>query len=359
MINFYDTSQIPRNIKRQYLGSIRKVLSDDNLIDGKICEVFQKNFSNYLGVNNCIGVGNGFDALVLALKALDIGPGAKVAVPSHTFVATWLAILSVGATPLGIDVDKHGQIDLNILEQFTDIDCVIVVHMHGSSCDMQRLSNWTKKYNIYLVEDCAQACGLSFGNKKVGSFGDISAFSFYPTKNLFAVGDGGAVCSNSLDLINKVKSISRYGKIENDKYRHSKNGVNSRLDSIQAAVLQVNLKYLDIWNQARIDVAEQYNNSLDDCIPRLSFTHNSIFHHFVIFSPFRDRLRMELRGKGINTEIHYPNLAALEMDPSCLEKFPMGSYFSSCGLSIPISPWQGKSVVKKIAFEINRSYSNL
>jgi dTDP-4-amino-4,6-dideoxygalactose transaminase len=159
-----------------------------------------------------------------------------------------------------------------------------------------------------------------------------------------------------LDLINRVKSISRYGKIENNKYRHSKNGVNSRLDSIHAAVLQVNLKYLDAWNQARVDVAEQYNKSIDDRIPRLSFINNSIFHHFVIFSPFRDNLRAELGKKGINTEIHYPNLAALEIDPNDLEKFPMGSYFSSSGLSIPISPWQSKKIVKKIAYEINKSY---
>jgi dTDP-4-amino-4,6-dideoxygalactose transaminase len=359
MINFYDTRQIPKNIRKDYLRSIRKVISDDNLIDGQICQDFQEDFSNYIGVKHSVGVGNGFDALVLSLRALNIGPGRKVAVPSHTFIATWLAVLAVGATPIGIDVDKYGQIDLDVLEKFTEIDCVIVVHMHGSSCDMNRLSNWTKKHEIYLVEDCAQACGLSFQNKKVGSFGDISAFSFYPTKNLFAIGDGGAVCSNNYDLINKVTSISRYGKIDNDKYRHSKNGVNSRLDSIHAAVLQVNLKYLDEWNQKRINVAKHYNQKLEDNIPRLNFLNNSIFHHFIIFSSKRDKLRIELENSGIKTEIHYPNLSALEIESGEIEKYPVGSHFSSSGLSIPISPWQNKKTINSITLEINKIYTNL
>jgi dTDP-4-amino-4,6-dideoxygalactose transaminase len=359
MINFYDTSQIPGKIKRHYIKSIRKTISKDNLIDGQICYDFQTDFSNYLGVKHSVGVGNGFDALVLSLRALNIGPGKKVAVPSHTFIATWLAVLAVGATPIGIDVDKYGQIDLDILEKFTEIDCVIVVHMHGSSCDLNRLSNWTKKHEIFLVEDCAQACGLSFQNKKVGSFGDISAFSFYPTKNLFAIGDGGAVCSNNYDLISRITSISRYGKINDDKYKHSKNGVNSRLDSIHAAVLQVNLKYLDEWNQERIRVAHQYNEKLDDSIERLNFFNNSIFHHFLIFSTKRDKLRIALEHSGIKTEIHYPNLAALEIEPAGIEKYPVGNYFSSRGLSIPISPWQDKKTINRIITEINKIYTNL
>jgi dTDP-4-amino-4,6-dideoxygalactose transaminase len=341
---------------KEYSNSFTRILKEDSFIDGEVCKEFETTFSSYLNIDHAVGVGNGFDALVLSLRALGIGKGNSVAVPSHTFVATWLAVKAVGANPVGIDVDSCGQLDLDLLESHSNIDCVIVVHMHGSTCDMTRLSKWTKKNKILLLEDCAQACGLEFDQKKVGSFGDISAFSFYPTKNLFAIGDGGAVCSNNLDLINKVRSISRYGRIGNDKYRHTNEGVNSRLDSIQAGIILINLRYLDSWNHQRSKIAKRFEDKLDLKVPRLSFKNESIYHHFILFSSNRDELREKLNSKKVQTEIHYPNLAAFEMAGNKDSNFPNGQFFSSNGLSIPISQWQDEKTTQKIIEVINETY---
>jgi dTDP-4-amino-4,6-dideoxygalactose transaminase len=340
-VDFYSLTGIPFDVKARYSSLFSRVLEGDSLIDGAACQLFESEFSKYLKVNFTIGVGNGFDALRIGLLALGIQPGDKVAVPSHTFIATWFAVESIGATPIGIDVDLLGQIDLDILEEQTDIKCVIPVHMHGTHCDMKRLSKWSAENNIKVLEDCAQAAGLDIQGKKAGSWGDAAAFSFYPTKNLFALGDGGAICTQNSKVATNARSISRYGAEAGNKYSHVRLGQNSRLDSIQAAFLSENLNHLDRWNECRREIANIYDSRLAHLRPYLDNTRKSnVYHHYVIYVENRDKLKKNLAEVGISTEIHYPILAANESTHLSTRSFPKGNLLSNHGLSIPMSPWQ-------------------
>ena len=339
-VDFYSTADIPDSIKSEYLKKFTNVIDSDSLIEGKACRQFEEEFADYLNVRFCLGVGNGFDALRVALLALGIQPGDRVAVPSHTFIATWYAVLSIGAVPVGIDVDNKGQIDLDLLETETNLKCVIPVHMHGTHCDMQRLMNWAAKFSVFVLEDCAQSAGLIIQGRKAGSWGHVAAFSFYPTKNLFALGDGGAICSNDKTLFETAKSISRYGSSKGSKYQHERLGQNSRLDSIQAGILSINLQHLDEWNSARNRIAGIYLRNIPATFLNQEVAKSHIYHHFVIYSEKRDLLRTDLSSHGIGTEMHYPFLAAHEIETTLINDFTVGERLSQTGLSLPISPWQ-------------------
>jgi dTDP-4-amino-4,6-dideoxygalactose transaminase len=340
-VPFFDLAGIPTDDLLNIESLIGDTLRNDQMIDGQVVGIFEKNFSAYIGVEYAIGVGNGLDAITLSLQALGLGPGSRVAVPSHTFIATWLAIIKIGAEPVGVDVDEFGQMNLDLLEREKNLDCVVIVHMHGRSCDLLRLTQWASSNGVFVVEDCAQAHGLVVAGKKAGSWGDMAAFSFYPTKNLFAMGDGGAICTSNEFLSERARSISRYGRLKNDKYRHNLDGVNSRLDSIQAAVLNYGLSNLDKWNLQRNNIANTYLTGLN-----LEFgaraVQNSVNHHFDIFIANRDGVRSTLQSRGINTEIHYPILAADEADYGNRDKYPIGRKISESTLSLPLSPWQSE-----------------
>ena len=244
-IPFFSLTDIPAEIKAGWSNAINETISSGRFIGGNEVQNFESNFADYLDVKNVIGVGNGYDALVIALKALGIGNGDRVAVPAHTFMATWLAVAAVGAEPIGIDCDKNGLLDLNLLEDLSPRpNAVIPVHMHGAMVDMERLVTWANKFNVYIVEDCAQAHGAIQKGKKAGSWGDISAFSFYPTKNLGALGDAGAVVTSNSELAVKSRAYANYGSSVRNKYEYEQLGINSRLDSIQAGILNFNLSYL-------------------------------------------------------------------------------------------------------------------
>jgi dTDP-4-amino-4,6-dideoxygalactose transaminase len=340
-VPFFDLAGIPNDDLLNIESLIGDTLRNDQMIDGRVVGIFEENFSSYIGVKYTIGVANGLDAITLSLQALGLGPGSRVAVPSHTFIATWLAILKIGAEPVGVDVDEFGQMNLDLLERERNLDCVVIVHMHGRSCDLLRLTQWASIHGVFVVEDCAQAHGLVVAGKKAGSWGDMAAFSFYPTKNLFAMGDGGAICTSNEFLSERVRSISRYGRIKNDKYSHNLDGVNSRLDSIHAAVLNYGLSKLDKWNLQRKNIANTYLAGLN-----LEFgargVQNSVNHHFDIVIRKRDEVRSILQSKGINTEIHYPILAADEADFGNRQKYPIGRVISESTLSLPLSPWQSE-----------------
>jgi dTDP-4-amino-4,6-dideoxygalactose transaminase len=234
-VDFYSTKKFPDWLKKDYLEAFEKTLNEDNLIEGSACRIFEKQFSTYLGTNYVLGVGNGFDALRLSLLALGIGRGDRVAVPAHTFIATWFAIQSVGAIPVGVYVTEDGQINLDLLEVQKDLKCVIPVHMHGTHCDMSRLTNWAKRNSVYVIEDCAQAAGLLIQGKKAGTWGDMGAFSFYPTKNLYALGDGGAITTNNIEMHRKIYEMHDHGRnFEGESVSWVRN---SRLDNLQAAIL--------------------------------------------------------------------------------------------------------------------------
>ena len=348
IVDFYSTKNMPRSLKRDFLVAVRKTIDSDSLIDGKACRLFEEKFSDYLGTSHSLGVGNGFDALKISLQAMGLGTGDRIALPAHTFIATWYAVLSIGAIPVGVDVTLSGQIDLNQLELLENLQAVITVHMHGTHCDMARLTKWAKSKNIKILEDCAQAAGLDIQGKKAGTWGDAAAFSFYPTKNLFAFGDGGAIVTNNVDIHEKARMISRYGSEKDNKYRHVVLGQNSRLDTIQAKYLTKSLGFLDEWNHQRSEIAQSYLEYFKNIALPKKVTYNSIYHHFAILVDERDRVKEKLLLSKIHTEIHYPIVAGLEVQPQ-ERSFPISTNLASRILSLPISPWQNKRQTRYVS----------
>jgi dTDP-4-amino-4,6-dideoxygalactose transaminase len=339
-VDFYSTKDMPKSLKKDFLRIFQNSLNSDSLIEGHSCREFEERFASYLGVKHVIGVGNGFDAIKIGLQALGVGQGDRVAVPAHTFIATWFAITSIGAVPVGIDVTADGQINLDLLEGALDLKAVIPVHMHGTHCDMERLVNWAKLHGVKVLEDCAQAAGLNIQGRKSGSWGDAAAFSFYPTKNLFALGDGGAITTNDPSILEKARLLSRYGSDKKDKYLHRSFGQNSRLDTIQAGFLLHALDYLDEWNQYRSEIARRYSQFLQELEIVPTFVYESVYHHFLIMIKNRDAIRLELKNNGVYTEIHYPNVAGIEAGGGTSSDFIVSSRIAMETLSLPISPWQ-------------------
>jgi dTDP-4-amino-4,6-dideoxygalactose transaminase len=296
-------------------------------------------------------VANGLDALTIALKSLDIGPGSNVAVPAHTFIATWLAVSAVGATPIAIDCDDSGLIDLDALEnEIRSFDAVIPVHMHGQMVDMGRLSRWAKNNGIKIIEDCAQAHGAISNGRYAGTWGDVGAFSFYPTKNLGALGDAGIIVTNDKKIALRMKSLGNYGSKPENKYQYSDVGMNSRLDPLQAAFLDINLRYLNQWNKRRSEIAQTYISTLSKFnVPMLvKNREKSVWHHFIIFVQNRDKVRLQLEKLNIYTEIHYPESAEdsfLKITGQKIGLSRQAQELARRTLSLPISPWMNDEQV--------------
>ncbi len=284
-----------------------------------------------------------------------------VAVPNHTFIATWLAVGAVGAIPIGINCDESGLMDLDQLERETSkISAVIPVHMHGQMVDMRRLMAWANSRGINVIEDCAQAHGAEIEGKKAGSWGDFGAFSFYPTKNLGACGDAGALATNNQKLANEARSFVNYGSIYGKKYQYSRLGINSRLDPMQAKVLSLNLSCLDTWNHHRRQIADTYASHFSKLgITNFKINENSVFHHFIVFSKNREISRKLLIDNGIKTAMHYPELACETYSKlTGINSKPASSNtrkFASNGISLPISQWHDISDINYIIEVISRS----
>ena len=343
-VDYFSYRHAPRKLHKKWIYAVEKTIDDGQFIGGTNLVAFEKNFADYLKVEHVIGVGNGYDAIVVALKSLGVKKGDVVAVPAHTFIATWLAIHSLGAHPFGIDCDKAGLIDLEKLET-SDVNfkAVIPVHLHGQMVDMAKLKDWAIKSNTFIVEDCAQAHGAEMKNVKAGAWGDISAFSFYPTKNLGALGDAGAVVTNSKSLAEFARNFANYGSNLGSKYTYSALGINSRLDSIQASLLSVNLEYFNTWNARRQEIAKCYLNQINliGLQPQL-LNPNSVWHHFVVMVDDRLAVINYLKNIGIQTEIHYPKIAAdiySELTSSEYGNFPEAKFFTDHALSLPLNQW--------------------
>lgn len=279
-------------------------------IDGVEDEAFEKAYAEYCGTKYCIGVGNGLDALMLSLKALNIGEGDEVIVPSNTYIATALAVTYVGATPVFVEPDIR---TFNINPAFIEASitdktkAIMPVHLYGQACDMNPIMSIAKKYGLKVIEDCAQAHGATYKGQRVGTFGDVAGFSFYPGKNLGALGDAGAVVTNDKDLADKIRALGNYGS--DFKYHHIYKGNNSRLDELQAAFLLAKLPHLELMNVARRRIATLYTEGITnpkvitpfvnpDCIP--------VWHIYGIRCGERDALEKHLNDKGIDTNKHYP-----------------------------------------------------
>ena len=351
-IAYFSFDRVPFYIKKSWVKSFKKVINNGEFIGGKYVDEFELNFAEYLNVKHVIGVGNGYDALEISLRALDIKEGDYVAVPAHTFIATWLAVQAVGATPVGIDCDANGLMDLNELEISTyNFKAVIPVHMHGRMVNMKRLLDWAAIKNVKIIEDCAQSHGAEQLHIKSGAWGEFGAFSFYPTKNLGALGDAGAISTNSDELAAKVRMIANYGSDKKNKYKYICLGVNSRLDSVQAGILSVNLKKLDLWNNRRRNIAEKYLQNVDGLKNNLIKSEDSVWHHFTILVKNREQVMKLFNENKIGTEIHYPELASdiySKLTNNVLGNFPNARYFVSHVLSIPIYPWLDKKAIRRV-----------
>lgn len=358
------------DLKRQY-QSIRqeideayaRVMSAGNFILGAEVNAFENEFAEYCGVSFAIGVASGTEALQLALMACGVGEKATVLTTAHTAVATVGAIEASGAHPKVLDIDlSRYTLDPGLLEQsITDETCAIVpVHLYGCPAKMQPILNFAQDKNLFVIEDGSQAHGASYRGHKVGSLGDVAAFSFYPTKNLGAFGDGGAVVTNDPAIAERVRLLRQYGWKEH--YVSSVKGINSRLDELQAAILRVKLRHLDHWNQRRNQLADLYFELLSETelvLPLRPQDGEHVFHQFVIRHPRRDDLREHLLSKGIRTLVHYPVPIHLQPAYKNLKldsgDLPFTEQAAREVLSLPMYPELTEGEVRRVA-EAIRSF---
>ncbi len=360
LVPYFSFKDNLESIRGEWLSEITKVLDSGVFINGPYKELFEKRWASTINSKYATGVGNGLDGLVLALKSLEIGEGKIVAVPSHTFIATWNAVELAGAKVFGIDVDANGLIDLDILENLDmKVDAVIPVHMHGLMVDMERLCGWAAKRNVKIIEDASQAHLAQQAGKYAGTWGDIGVFSLYPTKNLGALGDAGVVVTDSKNSKDRLNSLSNYGSNTSNKYKHEIIGFNSRLDEIQAACLIVNLEKLFILTERRREIARNYLMNVTN--PGIKFLNNkmdeaNVWHHMPIISNTRDSLRKYLQLKQIGTEIHYPFAAGseyLQIKKSTEQEFPNADKLSQMILSLPNHPWMTDDQVDYVVEALN------
>ncbi len=304
------------NIKRQYETiaapiheAIQKVIDITAFAGGPFAATFEKEFAEFCGCDYSVSCNSGTSALHLALLALEIQPGDEVILPANTFVATAWAISYVGAKPVFVDCDENNNIDPKAIEASitSKTKCVMAVHLYGQPADMDPIMAICKKHNLYLVEDAAQAHGAKYKGKTVGSFGDISCFSFYPGKNLGAFGEGGGICTNSKAYYEKMQKIKNHGSTK--KYYHDEVGYNMRMDGIQAAVLSVKLKHLEGWNNRRKEIAKRYHTELNNnkvTLPLVPDFSDSVYHLFVVTVADRKHFMDYMAEQGIYCGIHYP-----------------------------------------------------
>ena len=360
-IPFVSFRPMEDELKDEIRNAFERVFSRSWYIEGEEDKAFEKSFSKYCGVDFCIGVGNGLDALMLALKALNIKAGDEVIVPSNTYIATALAVTYVGATPVFAEPDICTfNIDPVCIESAVTekTKAIMPVHLYGQACDMDSIMKIARKYELKVVEDCAQAHGATYKGRKVGSFGDMAGFSFYPGKNLGALGDAGAVVTNNKELANKVRALGNYGS--DYKYHHIYKGNNSRLDELQAAFLSVKLSHLDRMNEERRRIAQLYTNGIKNpkiILPKVREECIPVWHIYGIRCAQRDELEKYLKMKGIGTNKHYPipiHLQECYKDLSIGERtLPIAEEISNTELSIPMYYGMADEEVQYVIDAIN------
>lgn len=356
-IPFLDFEGLHSPIREELIDAFKDVLDSNWFVMGKQLELFEREYAEWNDVKHCVGVSNGLDALTLALKALEIGPGDEVIVPSNTYIATALAVSNVGATPIFVEprIDT-ANINPNLIEAAISnrTKAIMPVHLYGQACEMEAIMNIANEYGLFVVEDNAQAHGAKYNGKKTGSWGHINATSFYPGKNLGALGDGGAITTNSDELAHKVRVLRNYGSQE--KYKNEVMGYNNRLDELQAAFLRVKLRKLDEWTEERNRIAETYIQDLKDISGIELFTladeATSAYHLFVVKTHDRKRLQSRLNSAGVGSLIHYPIPPHLQECYNYLGHkqgdFPISEKLANEVLSLPLFISQNKSEIKYI-----------
>lgn len=361
-IPFVTFLPMEKELNEDLRNAFDRVFTRSWYIGGVEDEAFEKSFAEYCDVKYCVGVGNGLDALMLALKALGVGEGDEVIIPSNTYIATALAVTYVGATPIFVEPDirtfniNPSLIEASITEK---TKAIMPVHLYGQACDMDPIMKVAKKHGLMVVEDCAQAHGATYKGQKVGSFGDAAGFSFYPGKNLGALGDAGAVVTNDKDLADKVRALGNYGS--DFKYHHIYKGNNSRLDELQAALLSAKLPHLERMNAERRRIANMYTEGirnpkvttpyvLSECVP--------VWHIYGIRCKERDALEKLLNEKGIGTNKHYPipmHLQECYQDLNIPKgSLPVAEEISSTELSIPMYYGMTDEEIRYVIDVINR-----
>jgi dTDP-4-amino-4,6-dideoxygalactose transaminase len=346
-VPFFDLQSGHLELKGELDAAYQRVMASGWYILGSEVSAFEEEYSAYCDTKHCIGVSNGLDALRLILQAYGIGQGDEVIVPSNTFIATWLAVSQTGATPVPVEPDMLTyNIDpaLISLAITNKTKAIIPVHLYGQAADMDPIMEIANNHNLVVIEDTAQAHGGTYKGKKVGSIGYAAAFSFYPVKNLGAMGDGGAVTTNDDQIADKVRSLSNYGSSQ--KYHHEVKGCNARLDELQAAFLRVKLRKLDAWNNRRIEIAGVYLEGLNNPgglhLPFLLDITSPVWHLFVIQHRDRDWLQAKLSKAGIETLIHYPIPPHLQKAYAGMGfkvgDFPVAESVANNVLSLPVGP---------------------
>lgn len=354
-------------LKAEILQEFERFYDEQEYILGSGLEQFEHDYANYSQVDCAIGVGNGHDALLIALKCLDIGHGDEVILPAHTFIATALAVANAGGKPVLVDIDARTfNINADEIEQKINKNtrAIIPVHLYGNPCDMDTIESIAHENNLYIIEDNAQAQGAEVKGKRTGSLGILNIASFYPTKNIGALGDGGILTTNSTALAKKAKALRNYGRSSDGQYTTL--GVNSRLDEWQARILGIKIKYLDRWNEQRIVLAAKYEARLKHVaeiqLQSILPYHKNVRHVFPILSERRKELRSFLFSKGIETLIHYEKPIHLHEAFSNLRYkkggFPVAEKVCETELSLPIYPGLKQEDIEFICQRIDEFYMN-
>ncbi len=357
MIKFLDLKDPYLELKPEFDEAYHRVMDSGWHLLGKETNAFEEEYAQYCGVDHCITVANGLDALVLTLRAYDIGPGDEVIVPSHTFIATWLAVTQIGATPVSVEPDMATyNLDPEKIEQAItkQTKAIMPVHLYGQPADMDPILAIAEKHQLAVIEDAAQSQGALYSERRSGALGHAASHSFYPGKNLGAFSDGGAVTTNDAEIANQVRMLRNYGS--QVKYDHELLGVNSRIDELQAAFLRIKLRYLDEWNGRRKKLATQYLSLLKDVpeitLPKVHSLVDPVWHLFVIRHPERERLQTFLREEGIGTLIHYPvppeKSNAYKKATFRSASVQIAEELAATVLSLPISPHHSEGEVEKV-----------
>lgn len=360
MVEFVKLQRQYKLFAGEYEAAVLRALRSGWYIMGKELEAFEGQFADYLGMRHCVGLNSGLDALILAVRALGIGPGDEVIVPANTYIASILGVTENGATPVLVEPDAFFCLDAEKIEAAITprTRAILPVHLYGQPCDMNRICAIAEKHGLYVVEDCAQSHGARQNGKLTGTFGTIGCFSFYPTKPLGALGDSGAVVTNDPMLADKLRKLRNYGS--GVKYVNELEGVNSRLDEVQAAALQVGLKHLEEGNAYRNRIADRYLREIRNPLVKLPKTRENashVYHVFAVLCERRDSLQAHLAERGVKTLIHYPIPPHLQQCYARLGhkagEFPVSERYAKEELSLPIYVGMPEEDVDQVIAAVN------
>ncbi len=365
MIPFLDMKPAYAELKAELDAAYARVMESGWFVLGKEVEAFEAEYAAFCGTRHCIGVGNGLEALELVLRAWEIGPGEEVIVPSNTYIATWLAVTAVGATVVPVEPTPGGpNIDPDRIAAAltTRTRAIMPVHLYGEPADMEAIGALAKRHGLKIIEDVAQAQGSKMKGRRAGSLGDAGAHSFFPTKNIGAFGDGGAVTTDDAILAERLRTLRNYGS--KVKYVNLERGFNSRLDELQAAFLRVKLAKLDVWNERRRLIAARYTDRLAGIagidLPRPPQWAEPVWHLYVVRTPRRAELMKALEQAGIGALIHYPIPPHLQQAYAYLGKakgsYPLAESLADTVLSLPISPHMPLEAVDEVAKVIRAAF---